>query len=229
MKLDALTLSRMVPCSLLTASEWDQHFNAAIERWGIDTPHRVAGFIAQISHESRRLASLEENLNYNPQRLMKVWPTRFTSLELAKRYAYAPEKLANFVYGGRMGNGPFESGDGWRYRGRGAKMLTGADNYRIFGELLGLPLLEDPDLLLKPSVSAQVAGAYWHRAGCNELMDRAPFEAITKARDNDFFELVTRRINGGLIGHEDGNDEGLDDRVELYVNACRVLGISPGA
>ena len=90
-------------------------------------------------------------------------------------------------------------------------------------EALGLPLLDDPDLLLVPEHGAQAAGWFWHRAGCNELMDRAAFEEITKARDNDFFELVTRRINGGLIGHEDGNDAGVDDRVEHFKLARRVL------
>ena len=212
-----------VPCSLMTAMTWHPHVVAAMERWGIDTVDRTAGFIAQMAHESLNFSSFEENLNYRPERLMKVWPSRFTSLELAKRYSYAPEKLGNFVYADRMGNGPYESGDGFLYRARGPKGITGADNYRACGEALGLPLLDDPDLLLVPEHGAQAAGWFWHRAGCNELMDRAAFEEITKARDNDFFELVTRRINGGLIGHEDGNDAGVDDRVEHFKLARRVL------
>ena len=221
--LTAQQFAAAVPCSLLTATTWHEHIVAAMERWVSDTPHHAAGFIAQMAHESRNFGSFEENLNYSPQRLMAVWPSRFPSLEAAKRYAYAPEKLANFVYGDRLGNGRFETGEGWLYRGRGPKQITGRDNYRACGEALGLPLLTDPDLLLQPQHGAQAAGWFWHRAGCNELMDRAPFEQITKARDNDFFEKVTRRINGGLIGHEDGNDTGVDDRVEHYQLALRVL------
>lgn len=212
-----------VPCSIMTAKTWHEHIVAAMERWGIDTVHRQAGFIAQMAHESRNFSSFEENLNYRPERLMAVWPSRFPRVEIAKRYSYAPQRLAENVYGGRLGNGPEGTGDGWKYIGRGPKQITGKDNYRACGEALGLPLLEDPSLLTRPEHGAQAAGWFWHRAGCNELMDRAPFEEITKARDNDFFELVTRRINGGLIGHEDGNDSGVDDRVEHYQLALRVL------
>lgn len=229
MKLDAPTLSRIVPCTLLTAGVWLPHLLAAAERWEIDEPHEWAGWIAQLSHESRRFASVEENLNYSPQRLMAVWPKRFPTLQSTRFYAWNPERLAEHVYGGRLGNGPEGSGDGWKYIGRGPKQITGKDNHRDAGNALGLDLLKDPRLLLEPEHGAQAAGWYWHSRGCNELMKRASFEEITKARDNDFFEQVTKKINGGLIGHEDGNDTGLDDRVELYVNACRVLGINPGA
>lgn len=209
----------------MTASAWQPHIERAAQRWHVDTLDRLAGCIAQMSYESRRFSSFEESMNYRPERLMQVWPSRFPSLELAKRYAYAPEKLANEVYGNRLGNGPFESGDGWRFRGRGPKQITGRDNYRRCGEALGLPLLDDPDLLLEPEHGAQAAGWFWSVNGCNELMDREAFEDITKARDNDFFEQVTRKINGGLIGHEDGNDTGLDDRVELYLNARKAFGL----
>lgn len=228
MNITAPQLAAIVPCTMLTAGVWLPHLLDAMLRWGIDTPHRAAGWLAQISYESRRLASVEENLNYSPQRLMQVWPSRFPSLEEAKRFCYAPEKLANYVYSNRLGNGSFGSGDGWKYRGRGPKQITGRSNYRECGFALGLPLEDNPDLLVEPANGAQAAGWYWHSRGCNALMDRAPFEAITKAKDNDFFEQVTKKINGGLIGHEDGNDTGLDDRVELYINACRVLGVQPG-
>lgn len=221
--------SAMVPCSVLTAGTWLPHIQAAMDRWGIETPHQTAGFIAQMSHESRRFSSFEENLNYSPQRLMQVWPRRFPTLQSTGYYAWNPERLADHVYGGRLGNGVEGVGDGWKFRGRGPKQITGRDNYRECGLALGLPLEDRPDMLIEPQHGAQAAGWFWNSRGCNELMQRASFEAITKAQDNDFFELVTRKINGGLIGHEDGNDTGLDDRVELYKHACQVLGVNPGA
>lgn len=200
-----------VPCSIMTAKTWHEHIVAAMERWGIDTAHRQAGFIAQMAHESRSFGRFEEDLNYSAQRLMKVWPRRFPSLASTSFYAFKPENLANHVYGGRLGNGDYNSGDGWKYRGRGPKQITGKANYAECGEALGLPLVEQPELLLDPQHGAQAAGWYWASRGCNELMDA-----------NDY-EGVTRKINGGLIGHEDGNDSGVDDRVEHHQLALRVL------
>jgi putative chitinase len=192
-------LALMVPCSIVTASVWHYPLLAAMSRWDISTPLRVAGFIAQLSHESNKLTELEENLNYSAEGLARTWPNRYAinpkatpkiPNDLAVRIAHRPELIANYTYANRMGNGGFESGDGWRYRGRGPKQITGLDNYRECGRALGLPLIFEPDLLLEVDNGAESAAWYWCSSGCNEAMDVG-----------DYAE-VTRRINGGMIGYE---------------------------
>lgn len=116
----------------MRASTWLDPINAALDRWGIDTPARVAHFLAQVGVESGGLARVEENLSYSAERLMTVWPSRFKTLAAAQAYARNPEALANKVYGGRMGS--TQPGDGWRYRGRGLKQLTGRNNYKEYAE-----------------------------------------------------------------------------------------------
>lgn len=207
--------ARVIPCSDVTAGTWYAPMLVGMQRYGItDKPRRVAAYLAQISHESQRLTRVLENLNYTAARLMVVWPRRFPTLASATPYANSPEKLANQVYANRLGNGDPLSGDGWKYRGRGPKQITGKDNYQLMQRLLGLPLLDQPDLLRIPEHGAMAAAAYWDHAGCSALIDAGNFEGVTRA------------INGGLIGHEDGNDVGLDDRVELYRHACGLLGVA---
>lgn len=190
-------------CTLLTAETWHPHFEAAMVQRAINTPERIAMFLAQVGHESGSLSRFTENLNYSAQRLREVWPRRFPSIDSAHYYEHSPERLANLVYGSRMGNGPFESGDGWRYRGRGPIQITGASNYRRAGVALNLPLIEQPELLLIPRNGAHAACWYWEDAGCNA------------AADSGNFEGVTRRINGGL--------EGLEDRRSRFERARKVL------
>lgn len=204
-------LARVVPCSYDRAELWLPHLVAAMDRYDIDTLDRVAAFLAQVSYESARLTRIEENLNYTAQRLCVVWPRRFPTLASAVPFAHAPEKLANLIYAGRMGNGEPLSGDGWRYRGRGLIQLTGRDNYRRIGDMLGVDLVSRPELLLQEQYAALSAGAYWCWKRCNALVDAGDFKGVTRA------------INGGLHGHEDGNTTGLDDRVELYEHARKVL------
>ena len=194
-------------CGQLTAATWHPHFIAALAPWGIDKSLRhVAGFLAHTSHESGHFARVEENLNYSAQRLMAVWPRRFPTLQRAQHFAHNPEELANEVYGGRMGNGPAASGDGWRNRGRGLIQLTGADNYRAYFAAVGLPDDADRDMILLPHYAADSAGWFWSRAGCNDLMDA------------DDFDGTTQRINGGQVGAK--------ERRALYDQALRVFGVA---
>lgn len=191
-----------------TASEWLPAVQAACAQWGIDTAARIAGFLAQCAHESAGFTLLEENLNYSAETMAAVWPHRFAVLDANKKpvkdargkntpnkFALAlhrqPEALANVVYGGRMGNGPIESGDGWLYRGRGLKQLTGADNYRRCGAALNEDFLASPDLLLVPKYAAFSAGWFWSANRCSPLADAGDIEGLT------------RRINGGVIGLAD--------------------------
>lgn len=143
----------------------------------------LAHWLGQNHHESVGFSRLVENLNYSAKRLTQVWPSRFRTLAAAQPFANNPEALANNVYGGRMGN--IKPGDGWLFRGRGFKMLTGRYNYTKYR------LHERPDDLLDPFVSADVSARFFVDAGCVPL-----------AR-NDDIEGVTRRINGGLIGLAD--------------------------
>lgn len=161
-------------------------------RFGLTSTLRVAHALAQWIHETGELKVLEERLSYSAARLMAVWPSRFPTLAHARLYERNPEALANFVYGGRMGN--TQPGDGWRFRGRGLTQVTGRANYGRFGRLAGVDLLAEPDLASDPKHMLTIACAYWQAVGCNEFADA------------DNLEAVTRAINGGLIGLEDRRD-----------------------
>jgi putative chitinase len=156
-------------------------------------PIRLHFFMAQIGHESGGLTLVQENLNYTTERLCAVWPNRFPDLEAAKHCSNNPENLANTVYCGRMGNGPFETGDGWQYRGRGYIQLTGRDAYRHVGEIAGLDLEKSPDLASSPAHALRVACSFWRWKNLNEICDTGDFVK------------VTRRINGGTNGMADRN------------------------
>lgn len=177
--------------------QWVSPLLQALPRYKINTPMRQAHFLAQVAHESGEFNTLEENLSYTAVRLMSVWPKRFPSVSSAQPYERNPEKLANFVYGGRMGNGPPESGDGWRFRGRGLIMLTGKSNYVSASSETGFDLIAYPDLLSKPNAACHVAAWFFSSRGCNELADD-----ITGDNDKEDFERITQLINGGLIGLE---------------------------
>jgi putative chitinase len=171
----------------------------ACKAYDITTPKRVAGFLSQIGHESGGLAMLEENLNYKAETLMRVWPKRFPTLEFAQQFARNPQKIANSVYANRMGNGDEASGEGWKYRGRGLKQLTGKDNYRAFSKAIGTDFVASPDLLLEPVNAALSAGWFWSANNLNALADNGDVPGMTK------------RINGGTIG--------LEQRQALYAKA----------
>jgi putative chitinase len=182
-------------------SKWLEPLNETFEKYEINTPKRQAAFIGQCGHESNNFRTLEENLNYSANALMRVWPSRFPDNDVAEKYANKPEKIANKVYSGRMGN--TEDGDGWKYHGRGLIQLTGKDNYTRCGEALGIDLVNNPDLLLEPEFATASAGWFWRKHGLNQLADLGDWVAITK------------RINGGI--------HGIDDRVARTNKALAVL------
>jgi putative chitinase len=174
---------------------WATALNAAMERFDIDTPARVAAFLAQIAHESNDCRNVIENLNYSAKRLVVVWPRRFPTLESALPYAGQPERLANLVYANRLGNGEVASGDGWRFRGRGLIQLTGRTNYRIAGFATQLDLEWNPDQAAEPVPAALTAAHFWSSRGLNALADDR-----TDDDDAEDFTRITVAINGGRNG-----------------------------
>ena len=185
-------------------TKWLQPLEDTFAKYDINTPERQAAFIGQCAHESGNFKTLEENLNYKPEALMRVWPSRFPDLATAMKYAHNPEMIANKVYGGRMGNGVEETGDGWKYHGRGLIQLTGKENYANCGSGIGVDLLSNPNLLNTPEYAALSAGWFWNKKGLNALADAGDFETMTK------------RINGGTLG--------LEDRKAKIAKALSVLG-----
>lgn len=153
---------------------------AACALFGIDTERRIAAFVGQCAHESIGFSRLEESLYYtSSERIKAMWP-RINPAGLTR----APQALANTVYANRLGNGPSETGDGWRYRGRGLIQLTGRANYGNAQAGCGRPYLDQPELLAQPDGAALSAAWWWHDNGCNALADRGDLDAIT------------RRVNG---------------------------------
>jgi len=175
---------------------WAPVLSAAMQHYEINTPARIASFLAQTGHESGQFNRLVESLNYTtPQRLMKVWPKRFPSEAIAAPYVRNEERLANFVYANRLGNGDAASGDGYKYRGRGLIQVTGRSNYAACGKALGLDLLNDPGLLIEPRYAALSAAWFWSSRGLNALADDR-----TGDDDLEDFTVITRTINGGTQG-----------------------------
>ena len=201
---------RKIMPKCVDGSLWARALNDAMERHEISTPQRAAAFLAQIAHESGQLCRLVENLNYSADRLMKVWPKRFPTIEKATLYERNPEKLANYVYANRLGNGDDQSGDGWKYRGRGVIQVTGRANYRTIGDALGLPLEEQPELLEEPDAASLSAAYFWKSRGLNELADDRNDDD-----DDEDFVRITVIINGGQTG--------LDDRRAYWATAKNVL------
>jgi putative chitinase len=199
-------LARVCGATVADASKYARHLWDARIHFHIMGPKRTAMFLAQIAFESQRFSRVEENMSYSAKRLMAVWPRRFPTIEFAQQYAHNPQKLANFVYGGRMGN--TAPNDGWKYRGRGLKQLTGCDNYTLATKdllpILGVNYVQNPDAVAQPVHAAWTAAWFWSVNGLNSIADSGNYER------------VTRIINGGLIGHEDGNAVGMDDRVEYF-------------
>lgn len=172
--------------TVANAEKYTPHLIEEFKRRNIDTDRRVASFLAQISVESGRLTTVEENLNYSAVRLTQVWPNRFPSLAAAKPYANNPRALANKTYGGRYGNTAPD--DGWRYRGRGLKQLTFKDNYARASKDGGVDFVNNPDLLLLPQYAVLTAGMYWQWINGNAYADKLDTTGLTKA------------VNGGLNG-----------------------------
>jgi putative chitinase len=181
--------------------KWLAPLEETFAKYDISTPERQAAFIGQCAHESGNFKILQENLNYSAEGLMKTWPSRFPTKEIADQYARQPAKIAGKVYNGRMGNTSEE--EAAKYLGRGLIQLTGKENYDHCGLGIGVDLLADPALLLDPRYAALSAGWFWNKKGLNALADAG--DAVT----------ITKRINGGALG--------LDDRLAKTDKALRVL------
>jgi putative chitinase len=147
---------------------WMSVLSEAVERFKIDSPACIATFLAQIAHESNECRNLEEDLRYTAEALLQMWPQYFPTLAAAQPYERNPEKLANYVYANRMGNGPPESCDGYRYRGRGLIRIVGRANYASAGAALGIDLERQPESLLEPRNAALSAAWVWQKFGMNE-------------------------------------------------------------
>jgi len=170
-------------------AELQAALEAVLPRYEIDTPIRVAAFLAQCGHESADFTALQENLNYSAKGLMSTWPKRFPNEQAAAPYNRNPERIANKVYSDRMGNGPEASGDGWKHRGRGAIQLTGKANYEAFTADLGFASVDDAILYLETLEGAVESAAwFWWKNNLNEVADVGDMKTLT------------RKINGGDLG-----------------------------
>jgi putative chitinase len=183
-------------------------FNETFERFGINTPAQQASWIGQCGHECGNFRIMEENLNYRAPTLLKLFPQNprrvwgFTP-ESAAAYEKQPQKIANRIYGNRMGNRDEASGDGFRFRGSGFLQLTGMNNFYHAGQALGVDFIMQPELVRTPMYAAQTAGWFWQTHRLNQYADSGDFVTMTK------------RINGGTIG--------LDDRIKHINHALEVL------
>ena len=174
------TREMLVSAKIKDPDKWLDAIIKTCAEFEIDTPQRIAAFLAQTSHESAGYTMLEENLNYSDATMAAVWPNRFAVIDpatkkpkkdekgkhipnpFAKALHRKPKLIANTVYSNRMGNGTIESGDGWKHRGMGLKQLTGKDNHKRCGEALGVDFVANPERLLEPLYAALSAGWFCH-------------------------------------------------------------------
>jgi putative chitinase len=186
---------------------WYEALSEIMPEYEINTAPRMAMFLAQCAHESGGFRAIKENLNYRAASLRKLFPKYFPDDATANRYASLPNKqeaIANRIYANRMGNGPEESGDGYRYCGRGLIQLTGKNNYTLFAGSLEIPVEECADYLATFEGAVQSACWFWETNNLNQWADKG--DVLT----------ATKRINGGTIG--------LEDRIKHYNHALHVLG-----
>lgn len=174
------------------ADLWADALERPMAEAAIGTPLRVAAFLGQVAEESGRFTMLEERLGYSAPRLMVVWPARFPSAAKANQYAMRPEKLANHVYAGRMGNGDEASGDGWRFRGRGLIQLTGRGNYAKFARDVGMRIETAAEWCGTPDGAAASACWYWTSRGINALADAWDIAGVTRTVNGGLTNLVQR-------------------------------------
>ena len=165
-----------------------------ITKFELNTPLRLAHFLAQAGHESGGFKALNENLNYGAKGLLGIFKKYFPTEEKAKLYERKPEKIANLVYGSRMGNGAETSGEGYKFRGRGYIQLTGKDNYKAFDAVVTESIVDNPDLVATkyPLLSA---AWFFHKNGLHKIADKGVTDAVVTE--------VTKRVNGGTIGLAD--------------------------
>jgi putative chitinase len=177
-----------------------------IAKFELNTPLRLAHFLAQAGHESGGFKAVNENLNYGAKGLLGIFKKYFPTPEKAALYERKPEKIANLVYGGRMGNGPEASGEGWKFRGRGYIQLTGKDNYKAFDAVVAESIVDNPDLVATkyPLLSA---AWFFHKNGLHKIADGGATDAVVTS--------VTKRVNGGTIG--------LPDRIKHFKEYYNLL------
>jgi len=187
---------------------WHHALSILLPDYEINTPQRIAAFIAQCSHESAGFTALKENLNYKPATLRKLFGKYFPTDALAEEYCAKPNKqeaIANRIYASRMGNGDEASGDGYKYCGRGLIQLTGKYNYQAFADSLQISPEEASQYLSTFEGASQSACWFWESNNLNQWADKGDIVTLTK------------RINGGTIG--------LEDRIKHYEHALHVLGV----
>lgn len=193
---------------IIPKNQYLTYWHSALEKllpdYQIDTPHRLAAFLAQCAHESGNFVFIKENLNYRWQSLRKIFPKYFSTDALAQQYEKQPQKIANRVYANRMGNGSEESGDGFRFCGRGLIQVTGRDNYSWFAASLDISPEEASEYMETFEGAAQSACWFWETNNLNQWADRGDIVTLTK------------RINGGVIG--------LEDRQKHYEHALHIFG-----
>jgi len=207
MELSLQQLKQLLPKNPYV-EHWHQALSQLLPDYEINTPQRIAAFVAQCSHESAGFTALKENLNYKAVTLRKIFPKYFPTDDLANAYANMPNKqeaIANRVYASRMGNGDEHSGDGFRYCGRGLIQLTGKTNYQSFADSLEMNVEDVPEYLATFEGAAQSACWFWETNNLNQWADKGDILTLTK------------RINGGTIG--------LEDRIKHYEHALHVLGV----
>lgn len=209
-----ILVSRLLQAMPHASGPWLAGMVETMPKWGIVGPVREAAFLGQMRHECGDFSRFVENLNYSdPERIARIFRRAFdldgdkvldaNEVEFARRYVRNPVALANRAYAGKYGNRDEASGDGWRYRGRGPIHITFADNYRLYGDLIGHNLLANPDDLLVPRIGARASCAYFQHNDCNAIADTWNKTAIT------------RKINPGLAG--------LNERDALMEETRRVL------
>lgn len=206
-KLTPKVIALSTSCTLEVANEWLDYFKLVFKSYAINTPERIAAFLSQVGHESAGLSKLEENLSYSAEGLANTWPNRYAKKLQNGSYAknsvgrYLPNTvalklnrkpvgIANHCYADRMGNGNEASGDGWRYRGRGLKQLTGKDNYRRFSEYSGIDFVNKPELIQEKGYAIISACWFWEANKLSTYADNSDIKGLTKA------------INGGYNGYD---------------------------
>ena len=201
-------LSREKLGQLLPGNPYLDYWYSALERclpdYDINTPQRVAAFMAQCAHESGNFRFLKENLNYRAESLVRVWPKYFPNMEIARQYAQKQEMIANRAYANRMGNGDEASGDGWKFCGRGLIQLTGRNNYQAFADSIETDINDIPEYLATFEGAVQSACWFWESNNLNKWADQSDILTLTK------------KINGGTLG--------LEDRIKHYNHALHVIG-----
>ena len=186
-------LTHLIPNNKHVA-EWKAALDKVLPKYEINSKLRVAAFIAQCSHESGQFTVLHENLNYRAETLVKVFPKYFPSLAVANKFAKQPEKIANKVYGGRMGNGPEATGEGFKFCGRGLIQLTGKDNYSKIAKDLGCEVDHLCEYMCTIEGALESACWFWKTHNLNEYADKKDMLTITK------------KINGGTNGLKERNE-----------------------